>query len=1135
LFHILIINILPEYYCFFDTQNFLFCMKSIKNFYGIFLFLLFISVLPGKVFAQVPHTITLKATKSYNPDQYFDFDTTLSVPVKIIIPEYLSVTEGSAGDGLAMLKFYNVSSGDSTTIIYKGIAENSLAPGQLKKGMKYYFQSSSNGVKAGDLSSTTTRVYLRVESGNSLAGSTTIAQSVNAPISGNCDGYHIYSSQGGDLAVDDGIYVCLNKPFTLTTTGVPDPLIVTFQQYWVGGNSGGLSQSALCGGGNGQQFTTNFCKCDANYNIDCDNFMIVNIIDPISGGNSVCTIECGIDITTNTVIASGSTTICPGSSANLSASGSPYGAYTWTDPDGAIIGTTANITVYPTKTTVYTVKSGCGADQVTVTVKPDACCIPTGATTWTTYNLGTPGTPYKIDASLYGGTVVFNGNYHLLGSLQLTNGNFFLLPGTVFTIDQTTDLSTPINLGFGAWIQVLDANLNIGGATLQSDLSLPVSTSIWGGIILQNSTIHTEACGQRAKIYNAKFGILLVSDPVTSINNNHYFINNTDFIDNRWFSIWDIEKASAIQTGEGITNCNFKAPFWYNPQNIGIYIANSHPRTIGTLPVDNNYFETIGTGIYNDYDFAVIEKCTLKTVAAGIVINSASSQHIIRNNQIELDGSGAWVGISDGAHGLGRITGNTIIGHNLSGELGIEAGPGSIVQNNTVMNTGAGIKGNWFTIDGADLSSNTLTHNNAAISVPPSPYTPPQPISARCNTIDNSGLSGTSYGIFVDQNAYLNDLGGDGTAATNFKLPNGNAFIGFKNTTNRIPMEYEGPGANTFHYYKSTSLQENFLDVTNSGNILSGAVLVTSVVPGCAPGSGVGFRLAANSPLSAQDSVNAAMDSLRFQLGDFRKMKTWQGEILSYFEKNNNLDGLYSYADTLKGCNLEAYNTFMLYLMNKYDITNHCSKGHDCANEVLNANPNDAEIQARTTYFNYECRQRHGGNRTFILPFMPMNPQDSTDLTAVAISGTSLSRTACMQLRRHNPRMSCNTTNTYKPNYPDCGPDCKKRKNEFLKKGWEKNTGFKADKQGGQLSQNIPNPAENETIIPYIIPGESFTSAYITIQSVVNGTQVKRIELPQTGYGAVSINLENLPSGVYTYTLVVDGIKQDVKRMVVVK
>jgi hypothetical protein len=101
--------------------------------------------------------------------------------------------------------------------------------------------------------------------------------------------------------------------------------------------------------------------------------------------------------------------------------------------------------------------------------------------------------------------------------------------------------------------------------------------------------------------------------------------------------------------------------------------------------------------------------------------------------------------------------------------------------------------------------------------------------------------------------------------------------------------------------------------------------------------------------------------------------------------------------------------------------------------------------------------------------------------------------------------------------------------------GWQKQTGFNADKQGGQLSQNIPNPAENETVIPYLIPGDNFDNAYITIQNVMNGNEVKRINLTQAGYSATTVNLEGLPSGVYTYILIVNGIKQDVKRMVVVK
>jgi hypothetical protein len=1263
-------------------------MKSLlKNFCACFLVLTIFSFLSEKTFAQVRNTITLKASKSYNPDTYSDFDSTLLMPVKFAIPEYLSVTGGSTGNGLAMLKLYNASTGDSTTIIYKGSehADSTLAPGQLKKGKKYYFQSSSNGMKAGDLSSSTNRVYLRVGNGNSLAGSTAIAQSVNIVMQGNCNGYHIYSSQGGeDMVVANGdILVCPNQPFTLTAIGVPSNLIVTWEQLWDGGdpNNGGAGQSQPCGGGNGQQFTTRFCTCPSPNYIDCDNGMIVTIFDPTNGSNAYCKVYGGIDITTNIVTASGSTTICQGSSANLSASGSPIGAYTWTDPSGAIKGTTAKITVNPTQTTTYTVKSGCGTDQVTVyvnpatvnatsaticsggttsvsltsptvgatftwpaptvtggitgsssgsgtpiaqtltnqgasagivtyavsataggctgtaqnivvtvnpvpvitapptaicygqtetltasagsawqwylggiaisgatnstydipttlsvgnydytvdvtsaaarctsntvsiSINPASCCAPASATIMAPGDLGTAGIVTDIDASTFlGGTVVFSGTYHVLGSLRFKNGTFYLSPGTVFNIDQTNDWDGLV--ANGAHIYVLDATLHIGGATLQSDPSLPLSVNTtWGGLIVQRSTIHTESCGQRAVIRNANVGIVIPYDPGVQDNTSHYFINNTDFINNRWLGLWDIYKSTPILTGEGITGCTLKSPYWYTDWYTAIYLAGPDPRVTGTLPVRNNYFESLyGTGILSDYDFALLEDNKFKQVVEGIEINSVHTpyQHLISKNNIELDNFAYAIGILD--RGNGEISDNMIIGTGLPGQSGIY------------------IRGT-FNASNTTIKNNIMNKTNVGVSINIPPYYPPLPISARCNTIDNSGLGGTNYGIYVQPNAFLNPLG----SSTN---PNGNAFIGFNGTTN-FPMEYDGSGIvgpGGFQYFKSTSPLEN-IKVTQSGTSILNADVLVANAPGCssAPGApGVGFRIAASSPLSAQDSVNAAMDSLRFQLGSFNKMKGWQGEIISYFEKTNDLDGLYSYCDTLEGCNLEAYNTFMLYLMNKYDIMNECSKSHICASEVLNANPNDAEIQARTTYFNYECRQRHSGQRSFILPFMPMNPQDSTDLTQVANSGTSLSQAAWRQLRRHNPN-ALYTQNTYTPNYPGCGPDCKKKKNEFLKNGWEKQTGLKADKKGGQLSQNIPNPSDNETVIPYLIPQDSFTSAYITIQSVMNGSEVKRIELPQTGYGAVTVNLENLSSGVYIYTLVVDGTKQDIKRMVVVK
>jgi hypothetical protein len=792
----------------------------------------------------------------------------------------------------------------------------------------------------------------------------------------------------------------------------------------------------------------------------------------------------------------------------------------------------------------------CASNVISITPKPASCCVPAGAYTILPNDLVTaPNIITPIDASLYGGIVLFNGNYNIHGSLQFKNGTFYFAPGTVFTIDQTsTGLSYPYPPY--TYIHVLNATLYMGGAVLTAS----VPSQRWGGVFAQGSTIYTDACNVRSEISHSYMGISFFGDSPNTfpnwVNTNHYYINNTDFRNQYWWSIWDDSKASLLPgvPVEGITNCNFYSTLLEYPW--AILLTQWQPTVTGTLEIAHNNIDSFNEGVFCHDDYAVIEHNNFTNSGSAIEINMNHSNpitSIVRNNIIQMDPVKGRRGIFNDDGSQSDISDNTIIGGGTGsgvpgrGMYGIDMWGTCILRNNTISNTGAAIANTvgFITTNTFDYIDNTLTKNNVGVYVNTGAFNPLVPVRARCNTLDNSALSGISYGIFVQQQSSIQNLG----TPTN---PNGNAFKGFNGLTN-FPVQYDGTNALSFKYYKyvpaptatpPATLEKDIkvtTGIAHSPVLFPSGALPSAIAPGCSSGFGVGLRIAASSPLSAEDSVNAAMDSLRFQLGEFRKMKTWQGEILSWFEKSNNLEGLYSYCDTLKGCNLEAYNTFMLYLMNKYDQNNQCSKAHDCANDVLSANPNDAEIQARTTYFNYSCRQRHGGGTGIILPFMPMNPLDSADLIAVVNSGTSLSEAACRKLQKHSPSLSCNVQNTYTPNYPDCGPECKKKKEEFLKKGWEKATGFKADKQGGQLSQNIPNPAENETVIPYLIPADNFESAYISVLSLTIGNEVKRIELSQAGYGQINLNLEGLSSGVYTYTLIVNGIKQDIKRMVIVK
>jgi hypothetical protein len=80
------------------------------------------------------------------------------------------------------------------------------------------------------------------------------------------------------------------------------------------------------------------------------------------------------------------------------------------------------------------------------------------------------------------------------------------------------------------------------------------------------------------------------------------------------------------------------------------------------------------------------------------------------------------------------------------------------------------------------------------------------------------------------------------------------------------------------------------------------------------------------------------------------------------------------------------------------------------------------------------------------------------------------------------------------------------------------------------LSQNIPNPFENETLINFFVPE---TSVYAKLQIVdLFGHVVADIPISK-GETQIRIKDEKLNTGMYFYTLIVDGEKIDTKKMIV--
>ena len=80
------------------------------------------------------------------------------------------------------------------------------------------------------------------------------------------------------------------------------------------------------------------------------------------------------------------------------------------------------------------------------------------------------------------------------------------------------------------------------------------------------------------------------------------------------------------------------------------------------------------------------------------------------------------------------------------------------------------------------------------------------------------------------------------------------------------------------------------------------------------------------------------------------------------------------------------------------------------------------------------------------------------------------------------------------------------------------------------LYQNLPNPFTQNTTIAFYIPDE-FSEALIYIFDM-NGSQISSIELETNGNSSVLIGGNELEPGMYFYTLIVDNIEIDTKKMI---
>jgi hypothetical protein len=86
------------------------------------------------------------------------------------------------------------------------------------------------------------------------------------------------------------------------------------------------------------------------------------------------------------------------------------------------------------------------------------------------------------------------------------------------------------------------------------------------------------------------------------------------------------------------------------------------------------------------------------------------------------------------------------------------------------------------------------------------------------------------------------------------------------------------------------------------------------------------------------------------------------------------------------------------------------------------------------------------------------------------------------------------------------------------------------DGQALVLQQNVPNPFKENTTIKYILP-ESYMKAQLLFNNS-QGKLIQSVELTGSGEGQLNVFADDLSSGIYTYTLVIDGKIIETKKMI---
>jgi hypothetical protein len=826
------------------------------------------------------------------------------------------------------------------------------------------------------------------------------------------------------------------------------------------------------------------------------------------------------------ITANGLTDICPGDSAILSANTGTGLSYQWSKDGAAISGATSSnySAKLPGSYTVTTKIGTCTATSPPVAIT-SSCCHSYAVTlsgqspsSFINPVLGTFGTETEINAG--GGTKIFNGTYHVKGNLRLKNGTFKITPGTIFYFDTESGVNLPLcKIGSTDYTTLIvdQATLSINGATLAP------TCLVWGGIYSVNgSTVTTQSAvfggtTRRTVIRDVDMGLISSSETCYT-GTSRIYINNTDFYNAFSYGILELNKTSYL-AGEQIINSKFyTSPAKAAGNNYGIggivFTGTSVTPDLTNLKIDNNQFDTLIIAMdINGSNMNITNNIIKNIYGFGLNIHGSGT---ISNNTFTVPSVFPFpttpnyrvIGMNLTARGTSSnlmVSDNIIQGDNANPianampQIGIlsNSSPHTFLRD-SIRSLDEGIVFNGVNYS-TTIQSNNFRDNVKGISFRKNTYAALNSPVIRCNTMRKQNpFGGTTFGISVEQSAFINSLG---TSA----LPNGNDFYG---VTQQVRHDCgSGSICNTgFQYFRYIQEPVTIIFGSPAGTV---PPPTQNANANTCPGTVGVLRVGYSSSASLAD-ISEMKDSLKNKVGSFADLKYYQEKIVEHHVNNGTVQDLENYTQTLPGSNKEAYNSLGLYLMDHYRGQGSESKALAIRNAILAANPSNSEVSHRVKYFDVTGRM----NGKTLLPYKGLDAEDSIALADIAGSGTSLAEAACVQLSLYYFNMGCQMVVSS-----------------------DDTTGISdipVKTSVAFLGNAVPNPSSAETMISYTIPANT-QNASIAVYSMVQG-KIEEYELDTAELqGELTINLSSYNNGMYIYTLIVDGNPVDNKKIIVIK